>query len=65
MSAREGQFSKIILNLLINQVHVIWNKDENIVSLLLLNIIKTFDWMNCSYIIYILYLKRVFKKLIK
>ncbi len=43
IKTQENYSLKIALNLLVNQMHAIWNEEDYVVSLLLLNIMSVFD----------------------
>ena len=55
--------TETVLNLLINQVHEIWQDEDHVASLLFLNIIEIYDQMICSRLIHVLWVKRIFKQL--
>ena len=62
MRVRKSYFFKIILNLLINQMHVIWEKRNYMIFLLLLNIINIFNQVISNHLVHVLHMKRILKK---
>ncbi len=62
---RENCFSETALNLLVNQMHIIWEKKNYVIFLLLLNIIDVFDQIISSYLMHVLCMKRISVKLMK
>ena len=66
MSARRNRFIKIILNLLINQIYIIWeNKEKNVINLLYLNIAGAFNKVLYKKLLYNLKKKGIFEYIIK
>ena len=53
------------LNLLINQVHKIWQNRNHMILLLFLNITKVYDHMICSRMMHMLQIKRISEQLTK
>ncbi len=65
MRIRKSCFSETVLNLLINQMHVIWKERNYVIFLLLLNIINIFNQVISSCLIHVLCMKRISEKLAK
>ena len=63
--AQENYLLKIALNLLMNQMHIIWSEENYVVSLLLLNIINVFDWVVKSCLMHVLCMREISKRLVK
>ena len=56
--------TEIILDLLINQMHEIWDAENYVVFLLTLDITKVYNKMICKHLIHMLRAKRISEKMI-
>ncbi len=65
MRVRESCFFKIILNLLINQMHAVWKRRNYMIFLLLLNIIDIFNQIISSCLVHVFCMKKILMKLVK
>ena len=63
MRIRESYFSKIALNLLINQMYIIWEKKNFMIFLLSLNITDIFDWVVSSCLVHVFHMKEISERL--
>ena len=59
----QNQSTETILNLLINQIHEIWQNENHVISLLFLNITKIYNQMICDRMMYVLQIKKISKQL--
>ena len=57
IGARESRSSETALNLLVNQVHIVWEEGEFVASLLLLDITGAFDRIVSSHLVHVLRMK--------
>ena len=51
------------LDLLINQIHEIWDAENYIIFLLTLNIIEVYNKIVCKYLIHILRIKKILERI--
>ena len=64
MREHQNCFIETTLNLLINQMHEIWNAENYVVFLLTLDIIKVYDRMICKHLIHMLRAKKISVRII-
>ncbi len=60
----QDYFTKTALDLLINQIHEIWNVRNYIIFLLILDITEVYDRMICKHLVHMLRAKRISEKMI-
>ena len=63
MNMCQKQSTETALNLLINQIHEIWQNKNHVISLLFLNIIKVYDCVIHSRMMHVLWVKKISEQL--